>query len=104
MKFENSSDSATKSCCSAPLSQSTAVFSQNVPPDFKIMNDNALVTTFYLKHAVLVSCKKKLGVGVPQAKIKCGRISGDQKSQSIPICCGNNEDFGFVNVNAASFK
>jgi hypothetical protein len=21
-----------------------------------------------------------------------------------PICCGNDEDFGFVNVNAASFK
>ena len=83
MKFENSSDSATKSCCSTPLSQGTAAFSQNVPRDFKIMNDNALVTTFYLKHAVLVSCKKKLGVGVPQAKIKCGRISGDQKSQSL---------------------
>ena len=40
MKFENSSDSATKSCCSTPLSQGTAAFSQNVPRDFKIMNDN----------------------------------------------------------------
>ncbi len=62
MKFENSSDSATKSSCSIPLSQGTAVFSQNVPRDFKIMNDNALVTTFYLKHAVLVSCKKSWGL------------------------------------------
>ena len=42
MKFENSSDSATKSCCSTPLSQGTAAFSQNVPRDFKIMNDNEL--------------------------------------------------------------